>query len=155
VTGIHARSPEDQGVVGRRLIIPLLLIAGCLGLVACGSNKESQAEAKQHLCSSLDNFKTTVSSLQGLSLSSTEDDLNAATDKVNKAWDQVVQDAKDVKNVSVDKIKSAYDDLENAVKNRPTDQPITQVVAGLQPKVTAFTQAWTDFAKSVDCKASS
>jgi hypothetical protein len=141
--------------VGRRRSIPLLLIAVCLGLVACGSNKESQAEAKANLCSSLDNFKTTASSLSGLGLQSSEDDLKAASDKLNKAWDQVLDDAKDVKDVSTDKIRSAYDDLENAIVNRPTDQPVSQVVAGLQPKFTAFVQAWQDFASSLNCKSTS
>jgi hypothetical protein len=32
---------------------------------------------------------------------------------------------------------------------------VTQVVSGLAPKLTAFAQAWKDFAKSVDCKTTS
>jgi hypothetical protein len=40
------------------------------------------------------------------------------------------------------------------VQNRPTDKPITEVVAGLQPKLTAFADAWKQFASSVDCKTS-
>jgi hypothetical protein len=155
VTGIHARSPEDQGVARRLAISVVVLVTASFGLVACGSKKESQAEAKQHLCSSLDNFKASVTSLQGLSLQSSEDDVKASAQKVNAAWDQVVKDAKDVKNVSIDNIQSAYSDLENAIQNRPTDQPITQVVAGLQTKLTAFSQAWTDFAGSLNCKATS
>lgn len=139
----------------RRLAISVVvLVTACFGLVACGSKKESQAEAKQHLCSSLDKFKASVTSLQGLSLQSSEADLKASAQKVNEAWDQVVKDAKDVKNVSTDKIQSAYNDLENAITNRPTNQPITQVVAGLGPKLTAFSQAWTDFASSLNCKTS-
>jgi len=40
------------------------------------------------------------------------------------------------------------------VQNRPTDKPVTEVVAGLQPKLTAFSEAWKQFAASVDCKTS-
>jgi hypothetical protein len=133
-----------------------VVLTACLGLAACGSNEPSQAEAEQHLCASLDAFAASVVSLQGLSLqSASEDDLNAAVDEVDNAWDKVVEDAKDVKNASTDKIESAYDDLKNAVENRPTDKPITEVIAGLEPKVTAFAQAWKDFASSFDCKTAS
>jgi hypothetical protein len=133
-----------------------VLLASCCALVACGSKKESQADAKEHLCSSLDAFAASVVSLQGLSLqSSSEDDLKASAEKVNDAWDQVVEDAKDVKDVSTDKIRSAYNDLEDAIQNRPTDKPVTQVVSDLGPKLTAFAQAWKDFASSVNCKTSS
>jgi hypothetical protein len=155
VTSIHASSPDDQTVRGT-LAIALVLLTAPIGLVACGSDEESQAEAKQHLCQSLDDFAASVVSLQGLSLqSSSEDDLNSAADNVNDAWDKVVEDAKDVKNASTDTIQSAYDDLREAIENRPTDKPITEVIAGIQPKVTAFAQAWKDFANSLDCSNAS
>jgi hypothetical protein len=136
-------------------ICVVVLVTASLSLVACGSKKESQAEAKQHLCTSVDNFKSTVSSLQGLSLQSSENDIKASTQKVNDAWNQVVKDAKGVKDVSTQKIQSAYDDLINAIQNRPTNQPISQVLTGLQPKLTAFSQAWKDFAASLNCKTTS
>ena len=97
----------------------------------------------------------TVVSLQGVGLSSSEDQISSALDKVNQAWNHVVDDAKDVKTANTDNIKSTYNDLKEAVQNRPTDEPVTQVVSGLAPKLTAFAQAWKDFAKSVDCKTTS
>ena len=132
----------------------LLAVLCCLSLAACGSNKESPAEAKQNLCTSLDGFRASVVALQGVGLSSSEDELNSALDKIDKAWNQVVDDAKDVKSANTDTIKSTYDDLKQSVQNRPTDKPITEVVAGLQPKLTAFADAWKQFANSVDCKSS-
>jgi hypothetical protein len=129
-----------------------LAVLACLGLVACGSDKESQAEAKQHLCQSVDDFAASIVSLQGLSLqSASEDDLKSATGKVTDAWDQVVEDAKDLKNVSTDTIDAAYQDLRKAIEDRPTDKPVSEVVAGLQPKIAAFAKAWKDFANSVKC----
>jgi prophage DNA circulation protein len=138
-----------------RLALVALAIAMCLGLVACGSNKQSPAEAKQQLCSSVNAFAASITSLQGLGLSSSEDQLNSAIDNVQKAWDKVVADAKDVKTVNTDNIKKTYNDLTSAVKNRPTDEPVQQVVAGLAPKFTAFSEAWRQFASSVQCKSSS
>lgn len=74
---------------------------------------------------------------------------------MNKAWDQVVADAKDVKSANTDNIQSTYDDLKQAVQDRPTDKPVTEVISGLAPKLTAFADAWKQFASSLDCKTAS
>jgi hypothetical protein len=134
----------------------VVVVVAALGLAACGSDKESQAEAKQNLCQSLDHFSASVASLQGLSLkSSSEDDLTSAADNVNDAWKGVVEDAKQVKSASTDAIDSAYKDLTQAIQDRPTDKPVTEVIAGIQPKLAAFAQAWKDFANSLDCNSTS
>ena len=135
-------------------IVALALVAATV-LAACGGNKESPAEAKQNLCASLDDFAASVVALQGIGLSSSQDQLTSALDDIDQAWQQVVADAKDVKSVNTDNIKSTYDDLKQAVQNRPTDQPTTEVIAGLEPKLTAFAQAWKQFASSLDCKTTS
>jgi gamma-glutamyl:cysteine ligase YbdK (ATP-grasp superfamily) len=141
--------------VKRLLGIVALALVAATALAACGGDKESPAEAKQNLCASLDDFAASVVALQGVGLSSSQDQLTSALDDIDQAWQQVVADAKDVKNVNTDNIKSTYDDLKQAVQNRPTDQPMTEVISGLGPKVTAFAQAWKQFAGSLDCKTTS
>jgi gamma-glutamyl:cysteine ligase YbdK (ATP-grasp superfamily) len=141
--------------VSRALALIALVLMAATALAACGSDKESPAEAKQNLCTSLDGFAASVVALQGVGLSSSEDQLKSALDDVDKAWDKVVADAKDVKTANTDNIQSAYDDLKQAVQNRPTEQPMTEVVAGLAPKLTAFAEAWKQFARSLDCKTTS
>lgn len=138
----------------RAVALVVLALVSCAALAACGSNKESPAEAKQHLCSSLDDFAASVVGLQGVALNSSEDNITSALDKIQSAWDKVVADAKDVKSANTDHIRSTYNDLKNAVKNRPTDKPVSEVIAGLEPKLNAFAQAWKQFASSVDCKSS-
>lgn len=138
-----------------RVAFALIALVACLGLAACGGNKQSPAEAKQQLCSSVNAFAASVTSLQGLGLSSSEDQLKSAVDNIQQAWDKVVADAKNVKTVNTDNIKKTYDDLNQAVQNRPTDEPVQQVVAGLAPKFTAFADAWRQFASSLQCKSSS
>jgi gamma-glutamyl:cysteine ligase YbdK (ATP-grasp superfamily) len=135
--------------------LAIVALVVCLGLVACGSNKQSPAEAKQQLCSSVNAFAASVTSLQGLSLSSSQDQLKSAVDNIQKAWDNVVTDAKNVKTVNTDNIKKTYDDLKTAVDNRPTNEPVQQVLAGLATKFTAFADAWRQFASSLQCKSSS
>lgn len=139
----------------RLLGIVALAVVATTTLVACGGNKESPAEAKQNLCASLDDFAASVVALQGVGLSSSQDQIKSTLDDIDQAWQQVVADAKDVKSVNTDNIKSTYDDLKQAVQNRPTDQPTTEVIAGLEPKLTAFAQAWKQFAGSLDCKTTS
>ena len=139
----------------RGLTAAVLALAICLSLVACGSDKESAQEATQHLCTSLDDFAASVVALQGVGLSSSQDQISSALDNVKQAWNKVVDDAKDVKTANTDAVKSAYEDLKDAVENRPTDKPITDVLAGLEPKLAAFAGAWKQFANSLDCKSSS
>ena len=136
-------------------LAPPVALAVCLGLVACGSNKQSPADAKQQLCSSMNAFAASVTSLQSLGLSSSKDQLKSAVDNIQKAWDTMVADAKNVKTVNTENIKKTYDDLKQAVQNRPTNEPVQQVVAGLAPKFTAFADAWRQFASSLHCKSSS
>ena len=135
--------------------LAFVAVVASLGLVACGSNKQSPAEAKQQLCSSVNAFAASVTSLQGLGLSSSQDQLKGAVDNIQKAWDNVVADAKNVKTVNTDNVKKTYNDLKSAVQNRPTNQSAQQVVAGLAPKFTAFADAWRQFASSLQCKSSS
>jgi gamma-glutamyl:cysteine ligase YbdK (ATP-grasp superfamily) len=124
------------------------------GLLGCGSHKESQRQAEQNLCASLDNFTATLLSLQGVSLQSTsEDDVKSAADNVNKAWDRVVADARDVNKANIDAIQSAYVDLKGALRNRPTSKPIAEVIAGLEPKIAAFAGAGRELANGLDCSA--
>jgi gamma-glutamyl:cysteine ligase YbdK (ATP-grasp superfamily) len=140
----------------RALALALLALVVCTSLAACGgSDKESPEAAKQNLCTSLDDFAASVVALQGVGLSSSEDDISNALDNIDQAWDKVVADAKDVKAANTDAVKSAYDDLKDAVENRSTDKPVTDVIAGLEPKLTAFAGAWKQFANSLDCKSSS
>jgi hypothetical protein len=142
--------------VTRRLAIAVAIGAACVGLVACGGTKESQQEAKQHLCSSLDNFAASIVDLQALSLgSSSENDVKAGLDKIEKAWDQVVADAKDVKSASTDEIESAWGDLKQALQDRPTDKPVSEVIASVEPKIVAFAQAFKQLGDGLDCKATS
>jgi gamma-glutamyl:cysteine ligase YbdK (ATP-grasp superfamily) len=141
--------------VKRLLAIVALALVATTALAACGGDKKSPAEAKQNLCASLDDFAASVVALQGVGLSSSQDQLKSALDNIDQAWEQVVADAKDVKSVNTDNIKSTYDDLKQAVQDRPTDQPMTEVIAGLEPKLTAFAQAWKQFAGSLDCKTTS
>ena len=139
----------------RLLGIVALALVAATALAACGGDKESPAEAKQNLCASLDDFAASVVALQGVGLSSSQDQIQSALDNIDQAWQQVVADAKDVKTVNTDNIKSTYDDLKQAVQDRPTDQPMTAVIAGLEPKLTAFAQAWKEFAGSLSCKTTS
>jgi gamma-glutamyl:cysteine ligase YbdK (ATP-grasp superfamily) len=140
----------------RRAALVLLALAVSTGLVACGgSSKPSAAEAKQNLCGSLNDFAASVVSLQGVVVNPSQDAIKSALDDIQASWDKVVADAEDVKSANTDNIQSTYDDLKKAVQNRPTNKPVTQQLSGLSPQLTAFAEAWKQFASSLDCKSSS
>jgi hypothetical protein len=133
--------------------VVLLATAALIGgLAACGSHKESQQEAERHLCTSLDDFAASVVALQGLSLrGSSGDDVKSALERVTKSWHDVVNDAKDVKTADTATIKSAFEDLRTAIEDRPTDEPLPQVIAGLESKITAFARAWKSLVDGLKC----
>ncbi len=55
----------------KRVVAFVVLALAVTGaLAACGSDKKSPAEAKQHLCASLDDFAASVVALQGVGLTS-------------------------------------------------------------------------------------
>ena len=140
----------------KRLALVLALCAAALTLPACGSDKPSQQEAEQNLCTSLDEFAASVTALQGLSLTgSSGDDVKAAVENIDDQWNQVVDDAKSVKSASTDKITSTWDDLKQSVQDRSTDESISEMIAALEPKVTAFAAAWKELADGLGCEASS
>ena len=60
-----------------------------------------------------------------------------------------------MKTANTENIKKTYNDLTQAIKNRPTDKPVTQVVAGLGPQLTAFADAWRQYASSLQCTSAS
>jgi hypothetical protein len=140
----------------KKLALTLALCAAVLALPACGSDKESQQEAKQNLCTSLDEFAASVTALQGLSLTgSSGEDVKAATQNIEDSWNQVVTDAKDVKSASTDSIQSSYEDLKQSIQDRSTDESISEMIAAIQPKVTAFAEAWKSLADGLNCDTSS
>ncbi len=140
----------------KRLALTLALCAAVLALPACGSNKESQQEAEQNLCASLNEFAGSVTALQGLGLTgSSGEDVTAATQNIEDAWNQVVADSKDVKSASTDSLKSSYEDLKQSVQDRSTDESISEMIAAIQPKVTAFAEAWKSLADGLNCDTSS
>ena len=141
----------------KRLAWTLALVAAVLALPACGSDKESQQEAEQNLCTSLDEFAASVTALQGLSLTgSSRDDLESAAKNIDDQWDQVVKDAKYVKSASTGfEIKSAYEDLKQSIEDRSSSETISEMIAALQPKVTAFAAAWKSLADGLQCEAAS
>jgi hypothetical protein len=136
------------------LAVAFATLAACLGASACGGG-ESQQEAEQHLCSSLQDFSASISGLQTLSLQSSSEDVKNELDKIDEAWGKVVGDAKDVKNASTADLESAYDGLKQAIQDRPKDKPIAEVVAGIQTKFAAFTQALGQLTNGLSCKTSS
>ena len=94
--------------------------------------------------------------VQGLALgSSSEEDVKAATNRIKESWNAVVQDAKDVKNVSTDQIKSQYEDLKNGIENRPKDKPISETLTSLEPTIKAFSDSFRQLLNGLDCKATS
>ena len=60
-----------------------------------------------------------------------------------------------MKSASTDSIHVAWDDLKQSLQDLSTDESISEMIAALQPKVTAFAEAWKSLADGLSCEASS
>jgi hypothetical protein len=143
---------DSRGMV-RGLAVALvaalaLLAAGCGG-------KESSATAKQNFCSSVDELAASVVALQGLSPSTTtKDDLKAARQRIEDAWDQVRDDSEDLKDATVSDLRQAGDELSSGVKSLPDDATLVDAAVALRSDLTSFAQAFSKTVSSVGCKDS-
>ena len=120
------------------------LIAGAVALTVA-LWPENSATAKKNFCNSLDNLSTTVMNYQGLNpATATNDELNAAADDINGAWNDVVDDANDWANAYDNPLANAYDDLYFAFDSLPGDNTIAEDISDLQPELSAFPEAFRE-----------
>ncbi len=138
--------------MGRVIAVGLVVLAGATGFVACDDDDESQATAEQNLCGSLSSFSAAVVNLQGLDVqTASQDDYEEAVAQVQDAWDDVRNDAEEVRDADSAALESANEDLSNAVEDAPQDVPVADAVASLQPQVQQVSQAWSEMFNGLGC----
>jgi hypothetical protein len=105
---------------------------------------ESTETAKTEFCESLTGLSSTVMSYEGLDpATATNDELNAAADDIDEAWDEVVDEAYDWTWAEDNQLVEAYDDLYDAMDSLPGDYTVAQSIEALQPELSAFPQAYS------------
>jgi hypothetical protein len=115
---------------------------------------ESTETAKTEFCESLTGLSSTVMSYEGLDpATATNDELNAAADDIDEAWDEVVDEAYDWVYADDNALTQAYDDLYYAIEDLPGDYTVAQSLEELEPELSAFPQAYSETFDGSGCDA--
>lgn len=131
-----------QSVAAAAMGLALLLLLA-LALVACGEEQTSE-EARQQLVTDLDAFKATITNMEGVSATTTVDELKAKRDEAQAAWDKVVESAANVKEAEIGQVQTAWDDLAASIDDLSGDTTLAQALPALAGEISALKAAYDD-----------
>jgi len=119
------------------------LFLGSFAAIAYAYDPESSDEAKADFCQSLTDLSSTVMSYEGIDpLTATNDELDAAADDIEGAWDEVLDDAEDWANAYDNELAGAYDDLYWEIQSIPGDYTIAESLDEVEDELSAFPDAY-------------
>jgi ABC-type phosphate transport system substrate-binding protein len=123
------------------VMMAFLILAAACGLAAgCGS---SNSQAKQTLSTDIQGLKTELSALLDPNTYKSIDSFQAQWSKIQTSYNKLVTDAKQVKDVQVAGVKSAFEDLKKSIGDISSD-------ASLQSKITGILVAGQEFLASIE-----
>lgn len=121
------------------------VFVGSFAAIAYAYDPESSDEAKADFCQSLSDLSSTVMSYDGIDpLTATNDELDAAADDIEGAWDEVVDDAEDWANAYDNELAQTYDDLYWEIQLLPGDYTVAESLDAVEDELSAFPQAFRD-----------
>jgi hypothetical protein len=139
----------------KKIAAVLAVASASLFIVLAFSWGESSAEAKADFCNSLQSLSSTVMSYEGLDVrTATSDDLDAAADDINDAWDEVVDDAEDWANAYDNPLNIAYNDLYWEIQYLPSDNTVAENYDAVEDELAAFPEAYSETFDGSGCTAS-
>lgn len=119
------------------------VFVGSFAAIAYAYDPESSEEAKTDFCHSLSDLSSTVMSYDGINpLTATNDELDAAADDIEGAWDEVLDDAEDWANAYDNELAQAYDDLYWEIQSLPGDNTAAENLDAVEDELGAFPEAY-------------
>jgi hypothetical protein len=102
-------------------------------VVGCTPQQETQASAEANLCQNLAAFGSSVDALIALDpQTATIEDVQAARDEIDAAWNDVVASAGDVSEADQAAVEDAWNGVAQSIEDFPTDQPVADGLAQVQ-----------------------
>lgn len=132
------------------VLVGILVAVLGIAAVACDDD-ESEADLTAQLCSDLVNLQAADAAFDTLDENSTVEDLESLNSAYASALDDVVDSANAVGDIRVDGIEDAYNDLDQAIDDVPSDATISDGLASIQPAVDAVGEAYVAAFSSVGC----
>ena len=124
------------------LVTVLLVVLPMTIVVVSGCGGPSPQEAEAKFKDDLQNLTTAFQTLGNPANMTSIDSFKSAWKDVEKAYDEVIKSAKDVKNANITALKKAWDDLSSAIGSINNTQSLTQMLE-------TFTKAFQDFQEAL------
>jgi hypothetical protein len=132
-------------------MMPAVVAVAALVLAGC-TQEQSQASAEADLCASLATFGGSLQAFQDLDPASASiEDVEAARDDIQEAWDGVAAAAADVSEADEAALETAWSDLADDIDNIPQDEPIADVLTGLQSTADDVRGVYQEMADGSGC----
>ena len=129
-----------------------------LGLVllvatAC-QEQESQPSAEAAVCASVSAFGTAIQDFRDLDPATASiEDVQAARDDIQTAWDQVKDEAVDLSDADETAVQDAWDGVVQSIEDFPTDQPVADGLSGVQDAAGDVQTAVDEMRDGMGCAA--
>jgi hypothetical protein len=133
-----------------KVLVWVVTVVGLLAMALACSNP-SPADAQSALCSNLATFQQSVNKLTNLSSYSTVGEIKSARDDARNSFQAVREANTTLKNVQVDALANAYDDLQNAISDLPDEATVQEAATSLQPQIAAVQSAREQVSSGVEC----
>jgi len=123
----------------KKLVMTILcaLVGGVL-ITACGT--ESVDTAKTNYCNSLVALGQSIQTWQGLTISSTVDDVQNAKKGVEDSWQKTADSAKSYKEAQQDALQTAFQETEKTMKDVSSQDTIAQVLSSTAQSMVGLKQ---------------
>ncbi|MGW6576164.1 hypothetical protein ACWGAN_28885 [Streptomyces sp. NPDC054945] len=137
-------------------VIGVLCVGAILGLSACSDDSSSPAEeatkAAAELCTDLNALKADNAKLKALDpANATKDQVKDAYEAVQKDWDNVKENANQLKDAERAAVQSAAEDLKKSYQNLPGDTTGKDARTQLQPQIESLEAATTNASTGLRC----
>ena len=137
----------------------LLLIIGIAAAIGIGifavTREDSQADAQDAFCSSLQSMDSDVQALLALEpTSASQSDYQDAVDSIQSDWDDTKSDASNLVSVDMSTLDNAWDDFKSAVDDVPDDASVSDALNDVGTAATSFASTVKSTLDGPDCSSS-
>ena len=137
----------------------LLIIIGIAAAIGIGifavTREDSQADAQDAFCSSLQSMDSDVQALLALEpTSASQSDYQDAVDSIQSDWDDTKNDASDLASVNMSTLDNAWDDFKSAVDDVPSDASVSDALNDVGTAAKSFGSTVKSTLDGPDCSSS-
>jgi len=119
---------------------------------ACTDQQESQPSAEAAVCTSVAALGTALQDFRDLDPATASiEDVQAARDDIQGAWDQVKAEATDLNEADEAAVDEAWNGVAQSIDDFPTDEPIEDGLASVQDATGGVQTAYQEMADGLGC----